>query len=211
LFPVEVFMKKFTVLKGIAAPMLMANINTDVISPVQLSRSASEDLGAMVFLHWRYDSNGKEISDFVLNRPPYRHSQILIAGENFGCGSSRERAVWALMRFGFRCIIAPSFAEIFKENAFQCGLLPIALNAADCTALGTAVMEAKEPLVTVDLERCVVEGPDGRQIPFTVAEERRMALLEGLEEISVLLSMEADMAVYEQADRRLHPWIYIER
>ena len=114
-------MEKFTVVTGIAAPMPMPNINTDAISPMAAGRSTSTDLGAMLFANWRYQLDGSEIADFILNRPPYRDSRIIVAGANFGCGSSRERAVWALMRFGIRCVIAPSFADIFRENAFQNG------------------------------------------------------------------------------------------
>jgi len=115
------------------------------------------------------------------------------------------------MRFGIRCVIAPSFADIFRENAFQNGLLPVALDAADCTALGAALKRAAEPLVTVDLQRCEVHGPDGRTISFDVPAERRMALLEGLDEINVILKMEADIDAFQRADREQRPWIYLDR
>jgi 3-isopropylmalate/(R)-2-methylmalate dehydratase small subunit len=201
-------MEKFTVLRGIAAPMLLANINTDAISPVAAGLSAKTDLGAMLFANWRYDLAGQEKPDFILNRPPFRDSKILVAGANFGCGSSRERAVWALMRFGITCVIAPSFGEIFHDNAFQNGLLPVVLPAADCAMLGAALAEAADPRVTVDLVRCVVEGPDGRALPFTVAPERRTALMEGLDEFSEILRMEPAIDAFQRTDEGKRPWIH---
>jgi 3-isopropylmalate/(R)-2-methylmalate dehydratase small subunit len=203
-------MEKFTTLTGIAAPMMRANIDTDAISPAAAGRSIATDLGAMLFANWRYDADNQEIPEFILNRPPFRQSRIIVAGANFGCGSSRERAVWALMRFGIGCVIAPSFGEIFYDNAFQNGLLPVRLAAADCAALGAALSQAKEPVMTVDLVRCVVERPDGPAIPFALAPERRMALLEGLDEIAVILRMEASVDEFQRTDHRLRPWIYLD-
>jgi len=204
-------MEKFTIVTGIAAPMLMPNINTDAISPMAAGRSTSTDLGAMLFANWRYQLDGSEIADFILNRHPFRQSKIIVAGANFGCGSSRERAVWALMRFGIRCVIAPSFAEIFRENAYQNGLLPVVLGAEDCARLGATLERAQEPLVTVDLQRCVVQGLDGQTRSFTVPEERRTALLEGLDEIDVIVRMQADIDAFQHADRGERPWIYLQR
>src|SRR5712671_4565060 len=171
----------FTSVSGIAAPLLLPNITTDAMSPTIAGRSTSADLGALLFANWRYRPDGSEIREFILNKPKFRESKILLAGPNFGCGSSRERAVWALLRFGLRCVIAPSFADIFRDNAFQNGLLPVNLPAADCTALGQTLAQASVPVVTVDLERCIVEGPDGRVLNFILPAERRMALLEGLD------------------------------
>jgi 3-isopropylmalate/(R)-2-methylmalate dehydratase small subunit len=173
--------------------------------------SAKTDLGAMLFANWRYDLAGKEIAEFILNRPPFRASKILVTGANFGCGSSRERAVWALMRFGVGCVIAPSFGEIFHENAFQNGLLPVTLAAAECAALGASLTGTQDPRVTVDLVRCVVEGPDGRSLPFAVAPERRAALLEGLDEFATILRMEADIDAFQETDRRRRSWVYQQR
>jgi 3-isopropylmalate/(R)-2-methylmalate dehydratase small subunit len=174
-------------------------------------RSTSVDLGKMLFNNWRYKLDGSEISEFVLNREPFRHAQILVAGANFGCGSSRERAVWALMKFGFRCVIAPSFADIFRENSYQNGLLPVALGAEDCAALGLALETAPEPCITVDLQRCVVRALDGREIVFSVPPERRAALLEGLAEIDVISRMQTDIDQFQQKDRSARPWIYLNR
>ena len=204
-------MEKFTTISGTAAPLLLANINTDAISPMAAGRSAATDLGAMLFANWRYDADGREQPDFVLNRPPFRHSAILVAGTNFGCGSSRERAVWSLMRFGLRCIIAPSFGEIFHENALQNGLLPVVLPAEECASLGQLLETTDRRTVTVDLERCLVERPDGRKIPFSVSPERRTALMQGLDEIDVILGMLPDIDRHESADRVLRPWIYLDR
>lgn len=201
-------MEPFTVVKGIAAPMMMPNINTDAITPMAAGRSTSADLGKMLFNNWRYNLDGSEVSEFILNRPPFRNSRFIVAGENFGCGSSRERAVWALMRFGIRAVIAPSFADIFRDNAYQNGLLPVVLGAAECTVLGTALTTAADPQMTVDLQRCVVRTPEGREIAFSVPAERREALMAGLDEIDVILGMQSDIDNFQRADRERRPWIY---
>jgi 3-isopropylmalate/(R)-2-methylmalate dehydratase small subunit len=201
----------FTVVTGIAAPMMMPNINTDAITPMAAGRSTSVDLGKMMFNNWRYNLDGSEIPEFILNRPPFRQSKILVAGANFGCGSSRERAVWALLRFGIRAVIAPSFADIFRDNSYQNGLLPVVMGAEDCAALGGSLEHASDPQITVDLERCVVRGLDDREIAFYVPAERRAALLQGLDEIDVILSMEADIENYQRVDRERRPWIYLDR
>ena len=204
-------MEKFTVVTGIAAPMMMDDVNTDAMSPMAAGRSTSADLGKMLFNNWRYNLDGSEIPEFVLNREPFRRSTIIVAGANFGCGSSRERAVWALLKFGIRCVIAPSFADIFRENSYQNGLLPVSLSAEDCAALGTALEHASDPQITVDLERCVVRGLDSRENSFAVPAERRTALLEGLDEIDVILSMESEIENFQRADREHRPWIYLDR
>jgi 3-isopropylmalate/(R)-2-methylmalate dehydratase small subunit len=204
-------MEPFTLVKGIAAPMLMPNINTDAITPMAAGRSTSVDLGKMLFNNWRYNLDDSEIPDFVLNRPPFRNSRFLVAGANFGCGSSRERAVWALMRFGIRAVIAPSFADIFRDNSYQNGLLPVVIGAADCAALGAALETSNDPQITVDLQRCVVTGVDGREIAFSVPAERREALLAGLDEIDVILGMESDIENFQRADRARRPWIHLDR
>ena len=204
-------MEKFTVVTGIAAPMMMPNINTDAISPMAAGRSTSADLGKLLFANWRYRMDGAEVPEFILNRPPFRHAKAIVAGPNFGCGSSRERAVWALMRFGIRAIVAPSFADIFRENAFQNGLLPVAIEESQCAILGALLGQVGDPTVTVDLERCVVEGPQGWRSAFTMPDERRAALLEGLDEIDVILRMEPAIDAFQKADRERRPWIYLDR
>jgi 3-isopropylmalate/(R)-2-methylmalate dehydratase small subunit len=200
--------QKFTTLRGIAAPLMRTNIDTGaIIAPVyMLSRSI--DLGKKLFANWRYDANGAENPDFVLNQPRYRTSEILVAGPNFGCGSSREGAVWALLRFGIRSVIAPSFGEIFSSNACQNGLLPVRLTEAEAGRLADAVTSASEPLVTVDLVRSIVVSPDGEEIAFTLAEDRRLSLLEGLDETSLILRHEADIDAYQARLRAEQPWIF---
>jgi 3-isopropylmalate/(R)-2-methylmalate dehydratase small subunit len=204
-------MEKFTVVTGIAAPMPMPNINTDAISPMAAGRSTSADLGKLLFANWRYGLDGAELPDFVLNRAPFRDAKIIVAGTNFGCGSSRERAVWALMRFGIRSVIAPSFADIFRENAYQNGLLPVAVDEAACAELARLLESTQEPVVTVDLEQCVVQGPGGWKRTFSVPAERQSALLEGLDEIDVILRLEPAIDAFQQADRARRPWIYLAR
>jgi 3-isopropylmalate/(R)-2-methylmalate dehydratase small subunit len=199
-------MLPFTVLRAAAAPMPIDNIDTDAITPSAAGKSTSVDLGAMLFNNSRYHLDGSENPDFVLNGPKYRNSRILVAGRNFGCGSSRERAVWALMKFGIRCVIAPSFADIFYDNSFQNGLLPVVLPEAEWQALLNS-LEVEEPIVTVDLNECVVRGPQ-QVFPFSIPAERRMALLEGLDEIDVILRFETDIEAFERSDRMRRPWNY---
>jgi 3-isopropylmalate/(R)-2-methylmalate dehydratase small subunit len=157
----------FTILRATAAPLPLENIDTDALTPSAAGKSTSVDLGAMLFNNSRYHLDGTENADFVLNQPKYRHSQILVSGRNFGCGSSRERAVWALLKFGIRCVIAPSFADIFYDNAFQNGLLPVTLPAPDWQSLLDS-LAASDAQVTVDLLECYVQGPDGARYSFTV-------------------------------------------
>jgi 3-isopropylmalate/(R)-2-methylmalate dehydratase small subunit len=201
-------MEKFTTLSGIAAPLMRANIDTGaIIAPIyMLSRSI--DLGQKLFASWRYDPDGVEKADFVLNQPRYRNSQILIGGPNFGCGSSREGAVWALMRFGIRCVIAPGFGEIFFSNACQNGLLPVKLAEAETRRLADAVAAAPEPRVTVDLVRSIVTSPDGEEISFTLAEDRRTSLLEGLDETSLILRHEDEIDAFQAQLRAEQPWVF---
>ena len=200
-------MEKFTTINSIAAPMVMANVNTDAMSPTQAAISTSADLGKLLFANWRYEADGREKPDFILNRAPYRNSQILISGENFGCGSSRERAVWSLMKFGIRCVIAPSFADIFRDNAFQNGLLPVALPAPAFATVMRAIDLSPEQPITVDLMRCVIELAD-HTVPFDVPAERRSALLEGLEEIDVILALNGKVDSFQRDDAHARPWIY---
>ena len=155
--------------------------------------------------------DGSEIPEFVLNRTPFRDAKIIVAGPNFGCGSSRERAVWALMRFGIRCVVAPSFADIFRENAFQNGLLPVAVDESHCARLGALLEQVGDPTVTVDLGRCTVEGPQGWRSGFTVPQERRTALMEGLDEVDVILRLESAIDAFQKADCERRPWIYLDR
>jgi 3-isopropylmalate/(R)-2-methylmalate dehydratase small subunit len=198
-------MERFARLDGIAAPLPQPNIDTDVIVRVErCARVARGDLGGWAFEAWRYRPDGTEDPDFVLNRHPWRESRILVCGENFGCGSSREMAVWALAGFGVRCVIAPSFGEIFYGNCFQNGLLPIRLPAGAVAQLMARAAEPATARFTVDLERQLVN----ETIAFAVEPLRREMLLAGTDEIGLTLGREADIAAFQAADRARRPWIY---
>jgi 3-isopropylmalate/(R)-2-methylmalate dehydratase small subunit len=201
-------MEKFTVLRGVAAPLLQPNINTDAIIPAQWLASTAHDLGEKLFAGWRYDLKGAEIPDFILNQPRYRASKIMIGGVNFGCGSSREAAVWALMRFGIRSVIAPSFGDIFFENSLQNGLVPVRVSIDEARRLAEQVAAAPEPLLTVDLTRDRVVAPAGGEIAFSLPAERREALLEGLKEIDLLARFADDVTAYQAQDAVQRPWVY---
>ena len=166
------------------------------------------ELGPYCFEAWRYALDGRENSEFVLNQPRYREAKVLLAGDNFGCGSSREHAVWSLADFGFRCIIAPSFGDIFYWNCFQNGVLPIRLPDDQVKELAAEIEAAEEPLVTVDLETQTIRMPSGREVTFKTDPERRDALLEGLDEIGMTLKLDAQIRAQQNRDRESRPWIY---
>ncbi len=201
-------MDAFTVLTGPAAPLLRKNIDTGTIIALRFLRSKSIDLGASVFADWRYTADGAEIPEFVLNQPRYRRAKILVAGANFGCGSSREAAVWALYRFGIRCVIAPSFGEIFFDNACENGLLPVVLPEAQVERIGAAIEAAATPDLTVDLEQCRVTLPDGAAVGFAVPADRRSALLEGLDETSLILRHAEEIDRFRAGAAVERPWLY---
>jgi len=203
-------MEKFTRITGIAAPLMRPNIDTDVIIPIDDCVSVPRaQQGRCAFRAWRYLSDGTEHPDFVLNRAPFRDAVILIAGINFGCGSSREPAVWALMGLGIRAIIAPSFGDIFYNNCFQNGVLPIMLPEDSVRAIATEIEAAPDAPMTVDLENRVIINERGLRIPFSIDEARRTALLEGLDEIGMTLKRDAKISAWQNADRARRPWIYI--
>ena len=200
-------MQPFTTLTGIAAPMPGANIDTDKIIPARFLKTIERSgLGRSLFDGLRYDASGAERPDFVLNREPYRRAEILIAGENFGCGSSREHAAWALLDFGVRCVIAPSFADIFHGNALKNGILPIALPQGVCDQLAGDAELGANARITVDLERQVVIRPNGEEIPFAVDAMRRRFLLEGLDDIGQTLQHDAAIAAFEHRRASEQPW-----
>lgn len=203
-------MKPFTRLQSVAAPLLRDNIDTDLIIRVEplFSGVPRDQLGRYCFESLRYAQDGADEPGFVLNQPAYRGASILLAGANFGCGSSREGAVWALMALGIRCIVAPSFGDIFYGNCFQNGLLPVQLPRAEVEALAAQVQAGPGREVTVDLERCVVAGPDGRERGFEIAALRREALLEGLDAIGQTLKRRALIDAYQARDAQRRPWIY---
>ncbi len=199
-------MEKFTSLTGVAAVMPEDNINTDLIMPMTWLQRLHVDYGLGLFAGRRFRADGSEDPDFILNREPFRHSKILIGGENFACGSSREHAVWGLTGFGIRCVIAPSFGEIFFSNCFRNGVLAVVLPAAEVQALGKAA--AGGAPVTVDLGQCKISMADGAHWPFTLDPVRRDMLLAGVDEIAFALSHLPSIEAHEAEDRRKAPWRY---
>jgi 3-isopropylmalate/(R)-2-methylmalate dehydratase small subunit len=201
-------MDKFTTLTAIAAPLPLANVDTDKIIPARFLKTIKRSgLGVHLFDTLRFDPDGAERPDFVLNQPPYRAAQILIAHENFGCGSSREHAPWALLDFGIRCVIAPDFADIFFNNCFKNGILPIRLPRAVCDTLMADAAMGGNARLTVDLARQVVVRPNGDEIAFDIDAFRKHSLLEGLDDIGQTLSHAASIDHYEQARQQARPWL----
>lgn len=201
-------MEKFTVLRGKAVPMMRANINTDDIIAAQAMAGKVERIGDRLFTGARFDAEGNERPDFILNQQRYRGSRILVAGVNFGCGSSREAAVWALTGYGIRCVIAPSFGEIFHDNSFQNGLLPIVLDEPTVARIAAAIEQADEPVVTVDLERGEIRLPENGLVRFTIPDEQRAALLAGMDEVDMLLAQTKALNTFQARDRSERPWIW---
>ena len=199
-------MEKFTALTGIAAPLDIINVDTDMIIPKQFLKTIQRSgLGKNLFDEMRYTPDGEEIADFVLNQPAYREAQILIAGDNFGCGSSREHAPWALLDFGIRCIIAPSFADIFYNNCFKNGILPIVLPQEDVDKLMDDAKRGANAIISIDLENQTINGPDGGTIAFEVDAFRKTCLLEGLDDIGLTLQKGEAIDTYE-AGLDAQPW-----
>jgi len=201
-------MQKFTTLTGVAAPLPMINVDTDMIIPKQyLKTVVRTGLGKALFAEMRYDADGKERPDFVLNKPAYRNAQILVAGANFGCGSSREHAPWALLDFGIRCVIAPSFADIFYNNCFQNGILPIALPQEEVDKLMDDASRGANATITIDLERQEIRGPDGGLIRFEIDPFRKHCLLNGLDHIGLTLEKRQAIDAFERKAAAARPWL----
>ena len=201
-------MDKFNKLTGVAAPMPLINIDTDMIIPKQFLKTIKRTgLGKNLFDEMRFDEKGNEKPDFVLNKPAYRHAQILVTGENFGCGSSREHAPWALADFGIRCVISPSFADIFYNNCFQNGILPIVLPQADVDKLMDDAERGSNAVVTVDLEAQEIHGPDGGVIKFDIDPFRKHCLLEGLDGVGLTLKKVDKITTYETRHAAEQPWL----
>lgn len=200
-------MRAFTTLTGIAAPLPEADIDTDVIFPARfLLLFEKAGLGARLFFDRRFDESGAPKEGFVLNRPPFNGAQILITGENFGTGSSREHAVWALADFGIRCVIAPSFGEIFYLNCFKNGLLPIRLSPSQCEMVLSHACTSNSP-ITVDLEKCQVQF-EARRVPFSIDSAHRSALLKGVDDIGQVLADDlADIRAFEKRQLAHSPWL----
>jgi 3-isopropylmalate/(R)-2-methylmalate dehydratase small subunit len=200
-------MEKFTTLTGVAAPMPMINVDTDAIIPKQFLKTIKRTgLGKNLFHELRFDEDGKEKPDFVLNKPAYRKAQILVAGENFGCGSSREHAPWALMDFGIRCVISTSFADIFFNNCFQNGILPIKVSQEDLDKLMDDANRGANATITVDLANQEIKGPDGGTVKFDIDPFRKRCLLEGLDGIGLTLERETAIDAYEAKVQAARPW-----
>jgi 3-isopropylmalate/(R)-2-methylmalate dehydratase small subunit len=200
-------MEKFTTLTGVAAPLPMINIDTDAIIPKQFLKTIKRTgLGKYLFNELRYDEQGKERPDFVLNKPAYRNAQILVTGENFGCGSSREHAPWALADFGIRCVIATSFADIFHNNCFQNGILPIKVAPSDLDKLLDDAKRGANARLTVDLEKQEIRGPDGGVVHFEIDAFRRRCLLEGLDNIGLTMQKAQAIDDYERRAQDARSW-----
>ncbi|MDQ2801830.1 MAG: 3-isopropylmalate dehydratase small subunit [Pseudomonadota bacterium] len=200
-------MDAFSTLTGVAAPLPLANVDTDKIIPARFLKTIKRSgLGVHLFDTLRYDGEGRERTDFVLNQEPYREAQILIAHENFGCGSSREHAPWALLDFGIRCVIAPDFADIFFNNCFKNGILPVRLPRDVCDRLIEDAKLGANARLTVDLERQVVVRPNGEEIGFEVNPLRKHLLLDGLDDIDQTLQHAPQIGAYESRLRAEQPW-----
>ncbi|MEG6507933.1 3-isopropylmalate dehydratase small subunit [Methyloligella sp. 2.7D] len=201
-------MEKFTTLTSVAAPLPMINIDTDMIIPKQYLKTIKRTgLSEGLFAELRYDEKGNKNEDFVLHNAPYDKAQILIAGDNFGCGSSREHAPWALLDFGFRCVIAPSFADIFYNNCFKNGILPIVLPQEDIDKLLDDASRGANATITVDLEAQEIRGPDGGVITFDIDPFRKRCLLEGLDDIALTYEKGEHIEKFETANAASRPWI----
>ena len=200
-------MQKFTVLKGIAAPLPMPNVDTDKIIPKQyLKTILRTGLGQFLFDDLRFTADRKEIPDFVLNQPTYRNATILVAGENFGCGSSREHAPWALLDFGIRCVIAPSYADIFYNNCFKNGILPLTLPADQVDVLMKAA--ANKEQITVDLPNQKVLRENGESFAFDLDPFRKHCLVNGLDDIGLTLEHQTEITTFEKQQKGSQPWLY---
>ncbi|MBB55100.1 MAG: 3-isopropylmalate dehydratase small subunit [Magnetovibrio sp.] len=202
-------MEKFTSLTGVAAPMNMINIDTDMIIPKQFLKTIKRSgLGQHLFDEMRFNRDGSEVEDFVLNKPAYREASILVAGDNFGCGSSREHAPWALLDFGIKCVISTSFADIFYNNCFKNGILPIKVSKEQLDSLMEDAERGANATLTIDLENQVIQGPDGGEIKFEVDEFKRQCLLNGLDDIGLTMQVNAKIDNFEDQQRAGQPWLY---
>ncbi|WP_096784434.1 3-isopropylmalate dehydratase small subunit [Rhodobacter sp. CZR27] len=201
-------MDKFTKLTGVAAPMPLVNIDTDMIIPKQFLKTIQRSgLGKNLFDEMRYNQDGTEIPDFVLNQPAYRDAQIIVAGDNFGCGSSREHAPWALLDFGIRCVISTSFADIFYNNCFKNGILPIVMPPEVVAMLMEDARKGANARMTVDLETQTVTTSDGQSFPFELDSFRRHCLMNGLDDIGLTLEKVAAIDGFEKKAATLRPWV----
>ncbi|WP_309082814.1 3-isopropylmalate dehydratase small subunit [Chelativorans sp.] len=200
-------MEKFTTLTGVAAPLPIVNVDTDMIIPKDYLKTIKRTgLGTGLFAEMRYNEDGSENPDFVLNKPAYRNAKILVAGDNFGCGSSREHAPWALLDFGIRCVISTSFADIFYNNCFKNGILPITVSPEDLEKLMDDAERGANATLTVDLEHQEIRGPDGGVISFEIDAFKRHCLLNGLDDIGLTLEKAPAIETFEQKYAGSRPW-----
>jgi len=204
-------MEKFTTLTGVAAPLNSVNVDTDQIIPKQFLKTIKrEGLGQNLFNDLRFNPDGSEKPDFVLNQPAYRQAKILVAGDNFGCGSSREHAPWALLDFGIRCVISTSFADIFYNNCFKNGILPIKVSPEDLEKLFDDAERGANATLTIDLEAQEIRGPDGGVLTFEIDAFRKHCLLNGLDDIGQTMQKAAGIDDFEQRQKAGQPWLYAE-
>ena len=200
-------MEPFKTLEGVAAPLNMINVDTDMIIPKQYLKTIHRTgLGKALFDELRHNPDGSDIPDFVLNKPAYRNAQILVTGENFGCGSSREHAPWALLDFGISCVLSTSFADIFYNNCFKNGILPIALPQADVDKLMDDAERGANARISIDLEAQEIRGPDGGCIKFEVDAFRKQCLLNGWDDIGLTLQKENKISDFEAKRKLAQPW-----
>jgi 3-isopropylmalate/(R)-2-methylmalate dehydratase small subunit len=200
-------MEKFTTLEGVAAPLRMINIDTDMIIPKQYLKTIKRTgLGAGLFSEKRFNDDGSENKDFVLNKPAYRKSKILVAGDNFGCGSSREHAPWALLDFGITCVISTSFGDIFYNNCFKNGVLPIQVSPEDLEKLFDDAERGANATLTVDLAKQEIRGPDGGVVKFDIDPHRKKTLLEGLDDIGLTMQKNTKIDGFEANAKAARPW-----
>ena len=201
-------MEKFNTLDGVAAPMPLVNIDTDMIIPKQFLKTIKRSgLGVSAFMELRYDAEGNETPDFVLNKPAYRSACILVTGDNFGCGSSREHAPWALLDFGIRCVISTSFADIFYNNCFKNGILPIVLPEAERDAVMQDAENGENARLTVDLEAQLITRPNGETIAFEIDPFRKHCLLNGLDDIGLTLQKAQKIETFETTLAGARSWV----
>ncbi len=200
-------MQKFDVLTGVAAPLPILNIDTDMIIPKQYLKTIKRTgLGKGLFSEMRYREDGSENPDFVLNKAAWRNAEILVAGDNFGCGSSREHAPWALLDFGIRCVISTSFADIFYNNCFKNGILPIIVSPDDLKKLMDDAERGSNATLTVDLVNQVIKGPDGGEVRFEIDAFKKHCMLNGLDDIGLTLEKASSIAAFEKTNAASHPW-----
>jgi 3-isopropylmalate/(R)-2-methylmalate dehydratase small subunit len=201
-------MQSFTTLTGVAAPFPLINVDTDMIIPKQFLKTIKRTgLGKALFHELRFDEKGQEKPEFVLNKPAYRKAQILVAGDNFGCGSSREHAPWALLDFGIRCVISTSFADIFYNNCFKNGILPIVVSPENLKKLMDDAERGANATVTVDLAGQEIRGPDGGMIRFDIDPFRKHCLMNGLDDIGLTMEKQSDIDKFERNQAERRPWL----